>query len=159
MHSKFEILKSKNGFVVPLLTIVISLMIFVFSLLVLILVGLGMADIEQQVKAQVEEPTIVEISINSFLKLENTYPSDNNKMINLLSMYNNTHDGQPSGGIHQEIQNLMDVFFRDENMALKISGEQFEPSTGITGVVTSYATRKVAIPEGNFEHIYLRYIK
>lgn len=150
----FEVLKER-GFVIPLFSIVVMLMLFVFSVVVLILVGLGMARIEQDVKAHVEEPTIVEISLNSLLEVENSYPPDNSKFINLLSLYNNTHDGT----IENELQSIIDLLFNDENMALKISDKQLEPSSGITGVVTASASRKIAIPEGNHQKVFLRYIK
>ena len=148
-------IKEIKGFVVPLITIVVMFMALLFCIVALLFVSTGHAKLEQDVETYVQKPALVEIAFNAILEQENNYPADNNKMRNLLSMYNNTHDGNPGSGIHQEIDNIVSAFSPNGEFKLTISGVSFD--TGVSGSSAASATRRVAIPEGNSQGILLRY--
>jgi len=128
-----------KGIGIPLATIVVSIFLIVFSIMFVIIIWTGAANISYEVKAEAEEPSILDVSLNAILEQGTDYPKDSNLVHNLLSLYNNTHDGD----VEDEIQDLVDVFLTGERFNLTISGSNFH--NGIEGEHSATSFGKVAI--------------
>ncbi len=142
------IMKNKKGFVVSFVTVAAVIFSIVFSIIIILLVQIDIASLTHKVEAKAEDPAIAEIAINSFLKQKiypvTVYPSNSNKAINLMSSFNNTHDGYSGSGIHLLIEDLMDTLSTKENLNLTIGNVSFP--NNVEGRESSITFRKVAIP-------------
>jgi len=137
-----------NGFVLSMFVMALAAAVFLAVFVMFILIGADMFDLIIDVKTEVYMPAISEIGFNSFMELQNSYPTDNNLMRNIFVMYNVSGDTVMEDII---IDNKI-LMFSNHNVMLSIGSAVFNPLSGNHAV----AERKIPLPGGLMEKTILR---
>lgn len=150
----------KGGVVLELFIPFLMIGVIFGFLIAQFLIAAGILELTIGVKTKVEKPSMAGISTNSFLKLTNDYPSDNNLMRNVISMY------AGSGGdeeLHEVISGKKNELFADSIFTGGSGGDEvtlvignYEFNGGLLGD-HDVIFRKAAVPGGKSEKVNMRF--
>ncbi len=152
-----ELIEIRKGFVIQVFTLFFIIGLTMGIFIAGILIASGHLKLILAVETNFERPSMTQISANSFMRMENSYPDQGNEMRNIMSNFRNSGDDAVlRQAITDSMDEMFDVVGDSSNVMVKVGDLYFNK-----GLMGDHDTGfgLVAYPEGQAEKIQVRVYK